>query len=352
MVTGIVVKYDYFKDNLKILSESALDEIPVEESEIILPVLENSDSPINRKYQEKLFRSVIDKAHIDFEDIPKSMGNIRQYSGYPSMVETLRVLEGLATDDKAPNVLAYVKIVQEAIKNLEELSATYQEGFTRKVDYVALEYDCYVYFCVEATTALIYSFVEIMKMPDKMTHDMRIKNTKLRADEFYFEQLKKFNRIQSSMGINYRKMLEQMCSKGRQNFLGELVSGGIGSSEIVGLATIISVILAIVPLTREIVYQIYNFRGKISSSLEVQAKFLEMNKSCLENNQTLTVDKREKIMKKQENLAKELRKLSDVIRVKSAKSIVDSKRELDKDNKMLSINNIKEEISSSPLEFI
>lgn len=340
--------YNYLKENLKILSESVSDD----ESGIILPILENTDSPINRKYQEKLFRSVIDKAHIDFEDIPKSEGNIRRYSGYPSMVETLKVLEALATEDKAKNVLEYVGIVQTAIKNLEELSGTYQKGFQTKTDYVALEYDCYVYFCVEATTALIYSFVEIMRIPDKMTHDMRLKNTKLRADKFYFEQLEKFNRIQYSMGINYRKMLEQMCEKGRQNFLGELVSGGIGTSELVGLSAIIGVILAIVPLTREVIYQIYNFRGKLSSDLEIQAKFLEMNRSCLENNTELTIDRRQKILKKQENLEKELRKLSDLVRVKSAKSIVDSKRDLDKDNKMLSINNIKEEISSAPLEFI
>lgn len=347
-MSNINYGYNYFKDNVKILSESVSDD----ESGTILPILENTDSPINRKYQEKLFKSVINKAHIDFEDIPKSMGNIRQYSGYPSMVETLKVLEGLATEDKAGNVLSYVKIVQEAIKNMEDLSATYQKGFTSKTDYVALEYDCYVYFCVEATTALIYSFVEIMKMPDKMTHDMKLKNTKLRADEFYFEQLKKFNRVQYAMGINYRKMLEQMCEKGRQNFLGELVSGGVGTSELVGLTAIIGVILAIVPLTREVIYQIYNFRGKVSTNLEVQAKFLELNRACLENKTELTVEKRQKIMKKQENLAKDLRKLSGMIRVKSAKSIADSKRELDKDNKMLSINNIKEEISSGPLEFI
>ena len=42
--------------------------------------------------------------------------------------------------------------------------------------------------------------------------------------------------------------------------------------------------------------------------------------------------------------------LSDAVRVKSSKSIMDSKRELSSDNKRLSIDSIKDEISNSPLE--
>ena len=34
-------------------------------------ILEDADSPIGRKYQEQLYQSIIDKGHIDFEDIPQ-----------------------------------------------------------------------------------------------------------------------------------------------------------------------------------------------------------------------------------------------------------------------------------------
>ena len=51
------------------------------ESERIQYILEDADSPITRKYQEKLYKSIINKAHIDFGDIPKSNGNIRNYTG-------------------------------------------------------------------------------------------------------------------------------------------------------------------------------------------------------------------------------------------------------------------------------
>lgn len=319
------------------------DESPsyISESSEIQLILEDVNSPITRKYQEKLYKSVIDKAHINFGDIPKSEGVIRHYSGYNSMIDTINTIEALANEEKAKQVIDYCKIVSKAIENIESLSSTYQKGFTTKTEYVAMEYDTYVYFCVEATTALIYSFVEVVKDPTKNLYEMKIKNTKLRADEFYFEQLEKFNRVQATKGIDYRKMLETLCEKGKSNFTG---------AEVIGVAAVTAAALSVIPITREVIYQIYNFRGKLSENLEVQAHFLELNKACVENNDLMDAKKRDKITKKQLELSKKLLKLSDKIRVKSAKSIMDSKRELQSDNKMLSINNIKDEIDNSPLE--
>jgi len=336
------MNYNAYTESVKVLSTMENPSY-TKESEEIQAVLEDANSPVTRKYHEKMYKAVIDKAHIDFGDIPKSNGNIKNYSGYPTMIDTLNVLSKLAEEEKAMQVLTYVKTVQDAVKNIENLSSTFEKGFTTKTEYVALEYDTYVYFCVEATTALIYSFVDVMKSPEKQMIDVKVKNTKLRADEFYFEQLKKFNAAQSNVGIQYRKMLEQMCDKSKSNFTGAMA---------VGIGTVMVAAMAIVPVTREIIYQIYNFRGKLSENLAMQAKFLELNKTCVESNVNLTSDKKQSILKKQEDLAKQLQKMSDAIRVKSSKSIMDSKREIQKDNKMLSIDNIKDEISNSPFELI
>ena len=334
--------YNPYYESIKVLADNGAS-LLFKESEEIGLILEDGNSPVTRKYHEKMYRSIIDKAHIDFGDIPKSHGNIKNYSGYPTMMDTLNTIMKLAEEEKAPNVQVYVKIVQDAIHNIENLSSTFEKGFTTKTEYVAMEYDTYVYFCVEATTALIYSFVDIIKSPDKQVLDMTIKNTKLRADEFYFEQLKKFNQAQNNVGIEYRKMLEQMCDKARNNFSGSMA---------LGLGTVMVAAMAIVPITREVIYQIYHLRGNLSDNIDMQVHFLELNKTRVEANDMLTAEKKKEIMKKQEKLAKSLQKIADKIRVKSAKSIVDSKRELQKDNKMLSIDSIKDEISNSPLEII
>lgn len=340
-----MVNYNPYAESVKVLSSDEIESRiqAITESTNIQLVLEDANSPVTQKYQEKMYRSIMNKAHIDFGDIPKSAGIIRNYTGYSTMCDTLITIQKLAEEDNAHNVIAYVKIVQDAIKNIEQLSSTYQRGFTTKTEYVAMEYDTYVYFCVEATTALIYSFVDVIKSPDKQTFDMKIRNTKLRADEFYFEQLKKFNKVQENLGIDYRKMLEGMCDKGKNNFTG---------TTLLGITAVLAVSMAIIPITREVIYQIYNFRGKLSESLEMQGHFLELNKACVENNVMMDADKKKKVIDKQEKLAKRLLKLADIVRVKSAKSILDSKRELKNDNKMLSIDSIKDEISNSPFEII
>ena len=314
------------------------------EFESIQTILEDANSPVTRKYQEKLFQSVIDKKHIDFGSIPKSAGNIKSYEGYNNMMEILTIMQNMANDQKNKIVLGYVNTIQTAIKNIENLSSTYSKGFTSHNDYVMLEYNTYVYTCVEATTTLLYEYIEYIKRPDQTTFTIALKNTTMRADLFYFDQLNKFNNVNDKMGMDYRKMLESLCNKGKNNF--------IGAEMVVGLAAISIVAMAIVPITRELIYRFYHLRGDISKSLELQASFLEMNQACVNANDALTADKKKKILEKQNKLRIRLLKISDFLKVKNAKSIHSSKKDLNESNKLLSIDNLQDEVSNSPFELV
>lgn len=333
--------FNPYYESMLILSEN--ETLSYRESKDLQAVLEDVNSPVTRKLEEKLFQSVLDKKHIDFGSIPKSKGNIKDYEGYSAMESTLNTIKDLATENKAGDVINYVDIVQKAIENLSSMSVAYQKGFQFKNEYIAMEYNSYVYFCIEATTALIYSFVEYIKRPDTDTFVMVIKNSKLRADEFYFEQLKKFNMVCDTQGVNYRKMLDSMAVS-KDNF--------IGTTAAIGIATVIAAAIAIIPITRAVVYQVYHIRGNISEQLDIQAEFMEMNKSCVEANSALTVQKKKEIVAKQEKLVKRLRKLSDTIRVKSSKSVEVATRETKNENKSLTIDSIKDEVSNSDFEFI
>lgn len=333
--------FNPYYESMLILSEN--EQLSYRESKDLQAVLEDVNSPVTRKLEEKLFQSVIDKKHINFGSIPLSKGNIKDYEGYSAMEGTLNTIKDLAAENKAGDVIKYVEIVQKAIENIAGMSVAYQKGFQFKNEYIAMEYNSYVYFCVEATTALIYSFVEYVKRPDSDTLVMVIKNSKLRADEFYFEQLKKFNTVCDTQGVNYRKMLESMCTS-KDNF--------IGTTAMIGMAAVMAAALAIIPVTRAVVYQVYYLRGNISEQLEIQAQFMEMNKTCVEANSALTLQKKKEIVAKQEKLVKTLRKLSDVIRVKSSKSVEVTTKETKNENKNLTIDSIKDEVSNSDFEFI
>lgn len=333
-----------YGDAISILCESDSLSPNWKEREQIREILEDANSPVTRKYHEKLFQSVIEKKHINFGSIEKSKGDIKEYEGYQNMIEILDILSKLAIAERYDSVLGYVQIVQKAIKNLEDLRTAYMEGFSTKTDYVILEYNTYVYTTVEATTTLLYEFVEYVKRPDMVTMEIQLKNNKSRANLFYFEQLKKFNNVIDKMGIEYRKLLENLCKKGRENF--------IGVDEIIGITAISVVAMAIVPITRELIYQFYRLRGNLSASLEMQAKFLEMNKACLEAQTEMDPKKKKEIIDKQKKLSNFLRRISEKIKVKTSKSIKDTKVELNKQNKMLSIDRLQDEVSLSPLEII
>lgn len=310
----------------------------------IQTILENTASPVTKKYQEKLFQSVIDKGHIDFGGIEKSAGHIDTYIGYSNMVEILETVEKLAMEQKNKVVLGYVQTVKKAIDNINNLSSAYSKGFQTKTAYVMIEYNTMVYTCVEATSTILYEFVDYMKRPDLDTFTVTLKNNKLRANEFFFTELQKFNNVEDKMGIEHRKMLEAACEKGKNNF--------IGVDTMVGVAAISLIAMSIIPITRSIIYHIYHLRSNLANSLEMQAGFLEMNKTCVEANAALTADKKKKVLDKQVKLRNKLLKMADKIKVKNATASKSAEKELKDSNKLLTIDNLQDEVSNSPFELL
>lgn len=333
-----MITYNPYSAATKILMESGDGKEYYE----VKTILEDATSPITASYRERLFQSVIDKGHIDFGSIPLSKGDIKSYSGYKNMIDTLDVIICIGTEEKS-NVVGYANTVLEAIKNIEALTSVFQKGFAAKNEYVMLEYNTYVFTCVEATTTLIYEFVDFVKRPDKPTYVITLKDTKFRANTFYFEQLNAFNNVNKNMYTNYRKMLETMISSGRNNFTG---------AEVIGIAAVSMAALAVVPITRSLIYHLYNLRSSISSELDLQAAFLEMNKTCIEANDAFTEDKKKKIISKQESIRKFMSALSDKIRIKESKSVKVTDKEIENDNKTMSVNKIRKDISDSPLSIL
>lgn len=340
------MSYNPYLESTDILATSECPRFSSKYNEIMTTVFEDSTSPIGRKFQERLYQSILDKGHIDFGDIPKSKGDIRKYTGYMNMRETIKAIKGLAETQKANDVLKYADIVDTAITYIEGLMPAYSKGFSNRNEYVMMEYCTYTYTCVQATTAILYEFVDYIKRPDQSTITIALKNTKVRADLFYFEQLMKFNNINKNMGIEYRKILEQSADKGRNYF------AGVDDAFLIGLGALAAVAIAIVPVTRSLIYHIYKLRGNLSNSLALQAHFLEMNKSCVEANDAFTKEKKEKILKKQESMRKNLQRMADILKVKTTKGRRESQKELDNDNKKLSLQEVKKDVENSPLELI
>lgn len=331
--------YDSMYEAVSILSES---ENPThrERSNIQL-VLEDSSSPIRSKYLSKLYDSVINKAHIDFDNIPLSKGNIVEYSGYTNMIEVLENILKIAADSKSSSVVEYVNTVKDAIAHMRTLAPIYQSGYKMRNEYIILEYNVMLYTIIQATSALLYEFVDYVKKPNQISIEITLKNNKYKANTYYFQQLNKFNKINEKM--QYSSYLKAMLQNGKENF--------IGVDTAIGIGVVATVALAIIPILRELVYLYYNTKSNLSDCLAQQAYFLELNKAVVEANSDLNQRNKEQILIKQEKVKNLCTRLSDKLRVTHLKSLDSGKAQLQSDNKLLTIDNIRKEVSdSSPLQ--
>lgn len=281
-------------------------------------------SPASRQYIQDLYRSVLNKSHIDFGDIPKSAGDITAYSGYPQMKSVLDSIEQLCKNQLNSNVMQYVSIIRKAITNLVLLSPEYKRGYATKTEYTMAEYQIYVYMCVEATTSILYGFVDYSKQVDNGSFKITLVNTKTRANILYIDILRNFNAVMSKNVDGYRKVLREFNNKGKNNF--------IGIETLVGIGAVAALLYSIVPVTRRAIYLIYKVRNDLSMSLDAQAKFLEMNASCLEANAVMDAKKKQKVVEKQKKMVSTLRKISDKLRINSVKAAASSQQEMNKDN--------------------
>lgn len=297
----------------------------------VLAYFEDANSSVTSKYLERLYMSVISKAHIDFDNIPVSAGDIEKYVGYKNMIDVLDNVNALASNLNNKQVQQYVMTVKEAINNIRKLAPLYKKGFMMKNEYVMLEYNTFVYACVQATSTILYEFVDYVKRPDATTIKITLKNTKYRANTFYIDQLAKYNAVNKKM--QYAKFLDGMLKDGEDNFIGAYTA--------IGVTAVVAVALAIIPVMRELVYQYYNIKSNISDALAQQAYFLELNKSVVEANSDFSKEKKADILMKQEKVKNLCLRVSDKLRVTHAKAMSAGEAAIRNDSKYMTLDNMK-----------
>lgn len=301
-----------------------------------LLVLEDTNSPIANKYVEKLYDSVVSKSHIDFDDIPTSKGVLKNYKRFPQLQETITAIEGLAKEQNNAEVGSMVSELQLAISNLNKNSPIYAQCFTKNCEYGIIEYNTYVYTLIQATSAILYDYVQYIKDPSVSKINVTLRNTVMRADKFYYEHLKKLNAITSKP--DYAKYLGTILNNGKEGFLGYTA---------LGIAAVAAVAVSIVPITRELIYQFYHLRTKVADCFEQNAYFLEMNKLAVENNASFSEKQRAEILRKQENCRNKLTRIANKLRISSAMSDDNSRRAIQKDNVTLRMDAIRREVNNT-----
>lgn len=302
-----------------------------------LSILEDAQSPLTTRLVEKMYLEVIEKGHIDFDDIPVSAGDIKAYKGYPVMMETLGNIMQKAQQDNNKDAMNYATIITTAIHHIEGLGQYYKEGFSKKTPLVMAEYNLFVLCCVQATSAILSQYVEIVKGFRDGTYSMRIRNTKYAPNAFYFQQLDKFNKTVET--TNYPTYLKTAMEAEENQFIGATAVGVV--------AVALAILAVVIPLLRSLVYHFYALRTKLSDACALQATYLEFNKTCLEANQMMDQTKREKVIRKQEAVKRLFERMSEKLRVDMVSAGKKTKTDLEKEDKKFKKSVIQNDVDTS-----
>lgn len=303
------------------------------EKQEILTLTEAESSAINSNMVGKLYKSVLDKSHINFEDIPRSKGDITAYSGYKHMAESIEILKQLSA--KASIKIEDVEIVDKALTNIVANRDMFELGFKLDKEFVILQYNLLVTACVEATSVLISSYVDYVKRVDKV--EFGIINAKHQSGAVCIESLKKFNQSVASGSFAKAVNYVNKNSSVKESMVATVAMTAVG---------VVAAVVVIITLMRELVFHYFNMRMGLSDYLKMQATFLEMNRNSLMANDRIPAQDKLKIMKKQEDLANKLSRMSEKLRVDQ--NMADSKATAQKKNesKGWTLSSVRDENAS------
>ena len=130
-----------------------------------------------------------------------------------------------------------------------------------------------------------------------------------------------------------------MLDAQRKNFTG---------SGIVIAGVVISALVSIIPLTRELIYFYYRSRVKMSDYLDMQADFLELNKLGVQASSKSAQQKKE-IIKKQEKIILKCRRRADKLKINDEDIGALAKKQVENDNKGFSLKSIEKQMFSNNL---
>ena len=282
---------------------------------------------VNDNMVNKLFNSALEKSHVDFDDIPKSKGDITKYSGYKSMVECLDVLRNLSI--KAGNKIEEIEIVEKAIDGIIANRNVFERGIKLNKDFVIMQYNTLVMACVIATSSLIVSYVDYMKKIDNI--EFTIINPKSHPGKMCIESLAKFNRSVNSG--EFIKTMNGIVSADSEGF--------VGTGAIIAGAVIIGAIALVVSM-RDIIFYTYYSRVKLAEYLRTQALFLELNKNTINSNSyKVSAGKKEQVLRKQAELIEKLKKAANNIDVSDKLAETNARKDMKKENSGWKLGDVK-----------
>lgn len=282
---------------------------------------------VNSTLIQNLYASVLDRNTIDFGDIPDSMGDIEKVKYYQSTLDCLNIIK--SAPDSTDYIKTSVSDVLSCISNMRSLKPLFATGFRINHSFIQIMYNTMVMAIIDATSMIISEYVTYCMGSDGRSS---ISVDKKRGN-VCLNNIRKFN--QMHMKGDTSKSLNYMISEQKKSAIGTTV---------VVTSVIIGVLLAIVPLIRELVYFFYKSKVRLANYLELEAKFLELNKTVVQASNKSASEKK-KILQNQAKKINELHKLADKLMISSEDTQIQMAKDISEDNSGYTLNKMEHDMA-------
>lgn len=281
----------------------------------------------------KLYKMIVEKVDsIDYGEIPSTNGDITKLHKYKDLRKCLDILKNIFEqykEDPKP-----VLEIEGAIDNVIDLKDIFVGGFATKTEFAISVYKNITLAIINATSYMIAVCVEYIKNPKAEGLKVVMKKTGVAKvkDSLVYESLINFNEACRKGEVeNSLKPLIQSKAKGFGPliaFKGILVLGGV--------------LIALIPMIRNLAYFFYAARTRVSTYFDLQAKLLEMNVEELKNNPNIkTVGDKEEVIRRQLAIAKTFHSIADTVAVEVKTSEIEATKEIKKDRTEYRIDDVE-----------
>ena len=343
----VVNKYDPRKQNFnesftmsqdvsKLISEH-MDLTDPSTVKVVCAMNEAQQNTLLVSLTNKLYEMVVNKIDsIDYGEIPNTRGDIRRLHNYNELNQCITVLKDIFKEFKEDT--EPVEVIENAIANIENYKDLYTACFAGKVGFGMAMYKTMTLSVINATSFMIAVCIEYIKRPGSDGLRIVLDKTGVAKvkEHLVYESLKDFN--EACRRGDVENALRPMIKNRAQGFV---MTAALGLKAVLVVG---GVLLALIPMIRNLVYFFYAARARVSSYFDLQAKLLEMNAQELENNPDIkTEDDRKEVIRRQLSIAASFHKLSNAIAVDNKGSEVKATNDIKKDSKDYRIDDIENE---------
>lgn len=290
--------------------------------------------------------NIANKNGVKDTDISKSHGNIKSYKGYDYIKKCISFIKSNYKN------MMFVDDLDKMVSYLENNTSIYEEGYTKQVRLIILEYENMVYLATSGCATLL-AHVDFTEKNGNVEYSI-VKDDKYSGTSMLSSSIKEFNTVVATP--KHREYIDALLKAKKDKKINTSIKEStvftegtvadtielidhlmLGIGHLVGttkniILSIKNSIFGVVPLIRTVLYMRYKTKANTVLALEQQMNDIEMNINTLRNRKDLDDNKKELIIKRQQAIVEKYRKRAAKLRAQLSDGDREAKAAVEQEN--------------------